>query len=263
MWHVLLILLFLFITSIQTHTQGTVTADRFNFDRLLEKFDVVLAKFDDKFPFGEDHDHFKRLSTSIGAAKDFLIVEILLIIGNETENGLLAAKYSVKNTDYPAYRLFFKGKKKPLYYTGGKSEDSLKRYLISKTNLSFNLPGTLLEMNALSEEFYQAAIDQNTTGLEILLEKARRIVDELDYHKDKKIGENYLKIMERVIKIGSTFFKDEEKRIKNLLRGKISVLKKQELNYRSNILLSFKSFKPIHSVHPDSLKPAPVHRIDL
>lgn len=29
--------------------------------------------------------------------------------------------------------------------------------------------------------------------------------------------------MERVIKIGSTFFKDEEKRIKNLLRGKVKI----------------------------------------
>lgn len=252
-----------FIVSIRSHTQGTVTADRFNFDRLLEKFDVILAKFDDKFPFGDDHDHFKRLSTSIGGAKNFLIVEILLILGNETENGLLAEKYRVKNTDYPAYRLFFKGKTKPLYYTGSKSEDSIKRYLIQKTNLSFNLPGTLLEMNALSEEFYQAAMNENTTALEILREKAQEIVDGLDYHKDKEIGAVYLKIMERVIKTGISFFKDEEKRIKNLLRGKVSVLKKQELNYRSNILLSFKSFKPILSTHPDSNKPKTINRIDL
>ena len=31
------------------HTLGTVTVDKVTFEKVIKKFDVVLAKFDDKF----------------------------------------------------------------------------------------------------------------------------------------------------------------------------------------------------------------------
>jgi hypothetical protein len=40
---------FLLISSNEAHTQGTVTVDTFTFQKILQNFDVVLAKFDDKF----------------------------------------------------------------------------------------------------------------------------------------------------------------------------------------------------------------------
>jgi hypothetical protein len=40
---------FLFISSNDAHTQGTVTVDTFTFNKILQNFDIVLAKFDDKF----------------------------------------------------------------------------------------------------------------------------------------------------------------------------------------------------------------------
>ena len=44
-----IVLLFLLISTSKAHIQGTVTADIFTFDRILEKFDTVLVKFDEKF----------------------------------------------------------------------------------------------------------------------------------------------------------------------------------------------------------------------
>jgi L,D-peptidoglycan transpeptidase YkuD (ErfK/YbiS/YcfS/YnhG family) len=40
---------FLLISSNEAHTQGTVTVDTFTLQKILQNFDVVLAKFDDKF----------------------------------------------------------------------------------------------------------------------------------------------------------------------------------------------------------------------
>ncbi len=41
--------LVLLISTITAHTPGTVTVDTFTFDKILRNFDIVLAKFDDKF----------------------------------------------------------------------------------------------------------------------------------------------------------------------------------------------------------------------
>lgn len=42
-------LLILFVASSYGHTPGTVTVDKFTFDKILRNFDVVLAKFDEKY----------------------------------------------------------------------------------------------------------------------------------------------------------------------------------------------------------------------
>lgn len=42
-------LLFAFITACVAHTPGTVTVDTLTFDKVRSNFDVVLAKFDDKY----------------------------------------------------------------------------------------------------------------------------------------------------------------------------------------------------------------------
>jgi hypothetical protein len=42
-------LFFLLISSSKAHTQGTVTVDIITFDRILQNFDTVLVKFDDKY----------------------------------------------------------------------------------------------------------------------------------------------------------------------------------------------------------------------
>ncbi len=42
-------LVVLLISSSQAHTPGTVTVDTFTFDKIIRNFDIVLAKFDDKY----------------------------------------------------------------------------------------------------------------------------------------------------------------------------------------------------------------------
>jgi hypothetical protein len=43
------IFFFLLISSSKAHTPGTVTVDKFTFDKIIRNFDIVLAKFDDKY----------------------------------------------------------------------------------------------------------------------------------------------------------------------------------------------------------------------
>jgi endoplasmic reticulum protein 29 len=248
------IICFVLISSSKGHTPGTVTVDQFTFNKVIQNFDVVLAKFDDKYPYGEKQDSFKKFAENVANTKNLLVAEIPITDYGEKENDQLAKEYSVTKADFPAYKLFLKGKSKPIDYTGDKTEDDLKRFLSQNTNLWFGLPGTLETFDRLAREFFDAASSKDETNQNSLLEKARQQVKNLVDKKEQKSGESYVKIMEAVVKQGADFLKREVRRVQNLLKGKITNEKKEELQYRSNILLSFKSLKETVTDTLDAVK---------
>lgn len=231
------------ILSIKAHTPGTVTVDSFTFNKIIDNFDVVLAKFDDKYPYGDNQDQFKKFAENVANTKNLLLAEIPITDYGDKENEQLAAEYKVTKADFPAYKLFLKGKSKPIDLTGDKTEDGLKRFLSQHTSLWFGLPGTLETLDHLAREFFDASSSNDETNKKSLLEKVREHVKGFADKKDAKSGESYLKIMETVSKQGVEFLKREGRRVQNLLKGKITNEKKEELQHRSNILLSFKSLK--------------------
>ncbi|CAF1045449.1 unnamed protein product [Rotaria sordida] len=229
--------------SSKAHTPGTVTVDTFTFDKIRENFNVVLAKFDDKYPFGDKYDQFKKFAENVVNTKNLLVVEIPITEYGDKENQQLAKEYDVKKVDYPVYKLFLKDKSKPIDYTGDKTEDDLKRFLSQHTNLWFGLPGTIEELDHLAQEYFYASSNNDVNTQMSLLEKAREQVKRLVNEKEKKSGESYVKIMESIIKQGTEFLKRERRRVQNLLQEKITNEKKKEFQHRANILLSFKSLK--------------------
>ncbi|CAF1189427.1 unnamed protein product [Adineta steineri] len=236
-------LFFALILSIKAHTPGTVTVDSLTFDKVIRNFDVVLAKFDDKYPYGDNQDQFKKFAESAANTKNLLLVEIPITDYGEKENEQLGAEYKVTKADFPAYKLFLKGKSKPIDHTGDKTEDGLKQFLSQHTNLWFGLPGTLESLDRLAREYFDVSSANDETNQKTLLEKAREQVKGFVDKKEQKSGESYIKIMEAVAKQGVDFLKREGRRVQNLLKGKITDTKKEELQHRSNILLSFKSLK--------------------
>jgi len=65
--------------------------------------------------------------------------------------------------------------------------------------------------------------------------------------------------MESITKQGVEFLKREGRRVQNLLKGKITNEKKEELQHRANILLSFKSLKESASETLEAAKEAVVN----
>jgi endoplasmic reticulum protein 29 len=236
-------LFFLLISTSNAHTQGTVTVDTLTFDKILRTFDIVLAKFDDKYPYGDHQDQFKKLAENAANTKRLLIVEIPIADHGDRENEQLAKEYGIKKEDYPVYKLFLKDKPKPIDYTGDRTENDLKRFISQYTNLWFGLPGTLEALDNLARDFFDASSNKDENGQQTLLEKARELNKEFVDKKEKKSGESYLKIMEAIAKQGIEFVQREGRRVQNLLQGKITNEKKEEIQHRANILLSFKSAK--------------------
>ncbi|CAF0729102.1 unnamed protein product [Adineta steineri] len=145
---------FVLILSIRAHTPGTVTIDSLTFNKIVRNFNVVLAKFDDKYPYGEHQDQFKKFAESVANTKNLLLVEIPVTDYGEKENQQLATEFKVTRTDFPAYKLFLKGKYKPVHHTGNKTQDGLKYFLLQHTNLWFGSSGTLEPEDCLSREYF-------------------------------------------------------------------------------------------------------------
>ncbi|CAF2828493.1 unnamed protein product [Rotaria sp. Silwood2] len=245
---------FLLILSSKAHTPGTVTVDTLTLNKIRQHFNVVLAKFDDKYPFGDKHDQFKKFAENVANTKNLLVVEIPITEYGDKENAQLAKKYGVKKADFPVYKLFLKGKSKPIDYTGDKTENDLKRFLSQHTNLWFGLPGTIEELDRLAQEFFYASSNNDENAQKSVLERARKQVKQLVDKKEQRSGEWYVKIMESVVKQGTEFLKREGRRVQNLLKEKIINEKKEELQNRANILLSFKSLKESITDTGDAVK---------
>jgi len=238
-----LVFFFLLIATSAAHTPGAVTVDKYTFDKILRNFDIVFVKFDDKFTSGDKHEQFKKFAESAAYTKRLLVAEIPINTHDDHENEELAKQYGVTKEDYPAYKLFLKDKSKPITYAGDKSEDDLKRFISHHTNLWFGLPGTLEELDFVARDFFDASSSNDAKGQKVLLKKAREQFKTLVDKKDQKNGEAYIKIMEAIAKQGIEFLQREGRRVQNLLKGKMTNEKREELQHRANILLSFKSAK--------------------
>ncbi|UJR13184.1 hypothetical protein I4U23_000206 [Adineta vaga] len=137
------ILFFTWTLTSHAHTPGTVTVDSSTFDKILRNFDIVLVKFDDKYPYGENQDQFKKFAENTVNMENLLIAEIPITDYGEKENEQLATEYKITKNDFPVYKLFLRGRSQPIDFTGERTEDGLKRFLSQHTSLWFGLPDTL------------------------------------------------------------------------------------------------------------------------
>jgi endoplasmic reticulum protein 29 len=145
---------FLLISSTRGHTLGTVTVDTLTFDKIIQNFDVVLVKFDDKYrmyyfffyrklsikrfsfnflAYGEKQDTFKKFVESVANTKKLLVAEVPITTYGDMENQELGRRYGVDKANFPAYKLFLNGKSEPIDYTGDITVDDLKRFLSQNT----------------------------------------------------------------------------------------------------------------------------------
>jgi endoplasmic reticulum protein 29 len=83
--------------------------------------------------YGDKQDQFKNFAEQAASTKNLLLVEIPITDYGEKENEQLAKEYGVTKVDFPAYKLFLKGRSKPIDYVGDKTADDLKRFLSQHT----------------------------------------------------------------------------------------------------------------------------------
>lgn len=129
----LLVLVFSFINS-SLCCNGCIALDELTFAKVVKKFESVLVKFDQMFPFGDTHDAFSTLAAEINnkSTSGFDHSEILIAtVGikdyGEFDNKALGEKYGRSTTikmDSPVIKLFNDGDlENPISFEIGREEN--------------------------------------------------------------------------------------------------------------------------------------------
>merc|ERR1711871_9812 len=104
----------------------------------------VLVKFDKDYAYGEKEDAFKEVCKRLGeGGADVLVGVVGVQEYGDKLNQDLADKFGAKKEQFPLYKLFLKGSKTPIDYTGEVKADELVRFLKTQANLYIALPGCL------------------------------------------------------------------------------------------------------------------------
>lgn len=200
---------------------------------MVPRFKATLVKFDTQYPYGDKHDQFLTFAKEVSATPDLLIAEVGVQDFADRENSDLAQRYSAKKDEFPVLKLFLGSVENPITFNGEWKDDDLKHFLRSNSGLRVVLSNCISTLDDLAEQFMTTGSEQ--TRQELLNRAQSASISD----SDKKSADVYTKLMQKVIERGTGFIASETERVNNLLGGKLSETKKNELLVRRNILRSF------------------------
>lgn len=230
-------LVFIVLFEAARCNKGCVELDHFNFNKIISKFDAVLVKFDNAYPYGPEHDAFEEVCESAASANELLIAEVQVKDYGEKDNQGLAIKYGARKKDYPTFRLFIKGKQ-PLKYDkaahGEINSKNIKKFIKTYAGIHVSQPGCIREFDVIVLKFIKTSdVDERKQ----LLKNAEELYEQ---YKERRAADVYVKLMKKVIEKGDGFVKSEMARIENILKEKLTKEKQTEMTERINILESFR-----------------------
>ncbi|KAF4516961.1 hypothetical protein B566_EDAN005562 [Ephemera danica] len=226
--------LFTLLSSV--YCKGSVPLDTFSFDKVIPKFKASLVKFDVAYPYGPKHEEFTKVAEAAHMLQDLLVAEVGVKDYGEKENADLADKFNIKKEDFPVVKLFVEGKSEPFTFENSEfNADEIKKFIRSNSGVYIGLPGCLEKFDKLAIKF----AGSNTEERRKILREAEDLWDAATGKSEQKAAEVYVKTMRRVIDKGDEFVGSEMQRVQNILQGKVAKEKKEEMQYRVNILQSF------------------------
>jgi endoplasmic reticulum protein 29 len=195
------------------------------------------VKFDVAYPYGPKHEEFAKVAEAAHLLQDLLVAEVGVKDYGEKENSDLAEKYGVKKENFPVVKLFVEGKSEPFTFDSTEfNADEIKKFIRANSGVYIGLPGCLEKFDKLAMKF---AGTSNTEERRKLLREAEDLWDTATGKSEQKAAEVYVKTMRRIIEKGDEFVGTEMQRVQNILQGKVAKEKKEEMQYRVNILQSF------------------------
>ncbi|CAH0713681.1 unnamed protein product, partial [Brenthis ino] len=223
-----------------TSTSGSLELDEFTFDKVVNKFETVVVKFDVAYPYGDQHDAFLTVAKETKDNDNLLFAEVGVKDYGEKDNEALAARFGATKDNFPVVKLFIKGEKDPITYDGPKTltSDLLRQFIRDNSNVYLSLPGCIKELDELATKFMSSDKENRKNVLQETKKYLEEIVSKDNKHSIN--GKTYLTIMEKILEKGDDFIQTETARVNKLLDGKVSKEKKQILNFKVNILQSFK-----------------------
>lgn len=222
--------------------KGIIYLDELTFDKLVNGREDVLVRFDKEYPWGDAHDMFKELATTLGEADAPLLIAGVPI-ANRAEylvNPRLARRYGLdklKDDDFPRFKLFLKGAdpSKPIDYGGKLTKDEMSAWLVAHTSLFLGKKGQIEELDAAAKTLMAAKKGDRQK----LLQEAQAEANSLA-HKHKEHAEYYIKTMQRVVEKGEDYIPKEIQRLgKMAADNSVTPAKRAAFEWKLNVLSSF------------------------
>ncbi|XP_013772581.1 endoplasmic reticulum resident protein 29-like [Limulus polyphemus] len=234
---VLFVIIVAQVISSSTALKGAVSLDSWTFDKVIAKYKTTLVKFDVTYPYGEKEDEFAKVAEAARFSSDLLIAEVGIQDYGDKENSDIGERFNVKKDDFPVLKLFVEKSTDPITYTGDFKADAIKAFIRQHSNVRLVLNKCLPQFDELAEKFVST---EKKEKQEKILKEAKDLAATLDKEEERKYGDVYVKMMQKIIERGNGFVASEAERVKNIKNGKITDAKKEEMQGRLNILESFK-----------------------
>lgn len=209
--------------------------------KVVSKFKAVLVKFDETYPSNVDKDkQYKQLAAELRFSNDVFLAEINVPDqGEKSEERLLAEKLKADNVEEMPFLYLFKQDDfdNPIMIPKDLNDPSMIRnYVRSQVSgVRFQLESCIESFDLLANEFVQKSNDNDRKSI---LNEAKKSMEKLD-ENDKQFAKVYVKVMERMLERGELFLQSERERVKNMLKGKLSDIKKKQFQTKLNILENF------------------------
>ena len=195
-----------------------------------------MVKFDIQYPYGEKHEEFEKVTKSV-TNSDLLLAEVGVNPYGDKENMDLCEKYSVSIDSFPVIKLFIGGDlNNVIDFTDEFTADSIIRFIRKHSGIKITLNMGLKEFDELAQRFIDLKTEEERIDS---LNIAKQHLNQLTEQKLKKVAEIYVKIMEKVLKIGNEFIRSETQRLNGILSQKLTENKKNEIQTKLNVLLNF------------------------
>jgi len=176
--------------------------------------------------------------SEIALNPELLIAEVGVQEFGDKENKDLADKYGVTKDDFPVLKLFVDGNlENPINFDGEFKSDSIISFVRKHSGIKILLDKCLQDFDELAERFMSKDISKEDQ--QKIVEDAKQRLDGLTDDGHKKSADIYVKLMQKVMERGNQFIDSEIERVKNIISGKLTDTKKNEMKGRLNILQSF------------------------
>lgn len=168
--------------SAGTPCRGCINLDELGFNKISNKFEVVLVKFDVAYPYGDKHDVFKEVCEEVMDNSHIICSEVGVKDYGEKDNEAFAKKHGVASKDdLPSIRLFVQGEDEPFVFHNKMpwTSDNLKKFIRDHTSIYLGLPGCLEKFDKLAMKFI-TAIDKESV-LEEAEKASMRVANQVSY----------------------------------------------------------------------------------
>lgn len=144
-----------------TSISGSLELDEYTFDKVINKFDTVVVKFDVAYPYGDQHDAYINVAKESKDIDNLLFAEVGVKEYGQKENEALAARFGATKENFPVVKLIIKGVKEPISYDNSKgiTSDALRQFIRENGKVYMSLPGCIKELDELAVKFMESGKD--------------------------------------------------------------------------------------------------------